>query len=102
MPVVKVIQYTTRKDAADENERLVADVFGALADTLPEGLRYATLRLDDGVTFVHVALLDDEAQNPLLTTPAFARFLEHLPSRLEVDPDTHDASIVGSYRLLDV
>jgi hypothetical protein len=100
MPTVKVIRYTTTKETAEENERLVADVYRALAESQPEGLRYATCRLDDGVTFLHVAVLDDEDENPLFRTPAFAAFQAELPTRLEEGPDTRDATIVGSYRMV--
>jgi hypothetical protein len=35
----KVIRYTTRPDWADENERLVGEVFAGLATDRPDGLR---------------------------------------------------------------
>ena len=64
MTTTKVVRYRTKPEHADENERLVRDVFAELAETDPDGLHYATFRLDDGVSFVHVAVLDGEV-NPL-------------------------------------
>jgi hypothetical protein len=62
-------------------------------------LRYATLQLDDGVSFVHVAELDAET-NPLNSSPAFADFQAKLGDRLADGPLPQDARVVGSYRLL--
>ena len=68
MTVTKVIRYKTRPESADENERLIRDVFPELAEQRPPGLHYAAFRLEDGVSFVHVAVIDG-ATNPLSTTP---------------------------------
>jgi hypothetical protein len=63
MSVTKVIRYTTKPECADENERLVRNVFAELSNGSGEELRYAVFRLDDGVSFVHVAVLEG-AENP--------------------------------------
>ena len=62
MTVVKVIRYTTKPEHADENERLIREVFDELQREGPTGLRYAAVRLEDGVTFLHVAELDGAGQ----------------------------------------
>ena len=91
-----VVRYQTRPEAADENARLVADVYAALAEAAPEGFRYTTYRLADGVSFVHVADYTDEG-NPLATLPAFARFQQDIASRVVDGPTPSAATIVGSY-----
>jgi hypothetical protein len=101
MSVVKIVRYATTPEAADENARLVRDVYAELAQTRPGGLRYATFRLDDGVTFVHLAVLEAE-ENPLSSTAAFARFQADIGQRLVAGPDARDATVVGSYRFDDV
>jgi hypothetical protein len=98
MMVTKVIRYTTTPEAADENERLVRAVFAELAETKPDGLHYATFRLDDGVSFVHVAQHDDE-QNPLTSSSAFAQFQSGIRDRVVAGPVPADATVIGSYRL---
>ena len=60
MTTMKVIRYRTKPEQGDENERLIREVFAELAQEGPEGLDYAAFRFDDGVSFVHVAVLDDE------------------------------------------
>jgi hypothetical protein len=99
MTVTKVVRYRTTPETADENARLVAAVFAELNEQRPDGLRYSTFRLDDGVSFVHVAVLDGEV-NPLSTSPAFAEFQSGLKDRCVDGPVPADAAVVGSYRLL--
>jgi hypothetical protein len=96
MTVTKVIRYRTKPEAADENERLIREVFAELALKNPEGLRYAAFRLDDGVSFVHVAVHDDE--NPLNASAAFAEFQSGIKDRCVEGPIPADATVIGSYR----
>ena len=81
-----VVRYRVRPDRVEENERLVRAVYEELAAVQPEGLRYATVKLDDGVTFVHVAV--HETENPLpglaphaSKSPASRRSVRHLSTR---------------------
>jgi hypothetical protein len=91
-----VVRYRTRPEAAEENVRLVEAVFASLAELSPPGFRYATYRLADGVTFVHIAHLSG-ADNPLLTLPAFAEFQREQRQRCVEQPAPSDATVVGSY-----
>ena len=52
---VVVVRYQCKPDRADENQALVEKVFAELDANAPAGLRYASFRLADGVSFVHVA-----------------------------------------------
>jgi hypothetical protein len=95
---VTVVRYTTRPDRADENQTLVEKVFGELAEQRPDGLRYATFRLEDGVTFVHVAEVSTaDGANPLAATTAFGAFQEEIGDRCEDGPLVMGAQVVGSY-----
>ena len=95
----KVIRYRTKPESADENERLVRGVFFELAEQAPAGLRYATFRLDDGVSFVHVAVLEGE-DNPLSMSPGFAEFQSGIKDRCAEGPIPSDATVIGNYGLL--
>jgi hypothetical protein len=99
MPVTKVIRYTTNPESADENERLIREVFAELAEQEPQGLHYAAFRLDDGVSFLHVAVIDGEA-NPLSASAAFGKFQSGIQDRCAEGPAPADAAIIGSYRLM--
>jgi hypothetical protein len=61
-----VVRYRTTPDRAEENVALIEKVFAELDASRPEGLRYASFRLGDGVSFVHVAEVDTaDGTNPL-------------------------------------
>jgi hypothetical protein len=95
---VTVVRYTTKPDRAEENQGLVERVFGELDANAPAGIRYATFRLDDGVSFVHVASVEtDDGANPLSSTPAFAAFLDGIGDRCDEAPLASEATVVGSY-----
>jgi hypothetical protein len=91
-----IVRYRTRTDAADENARLIGEVFASLAETTPDGLTYTAYRLADGATFVHVAQLDG-TENPLASVPAFAEFQRNLTDRCVEAPAPSEATIIGSY-----
>jgi hypothetical protein len=95
MPHV-MVRYRVRPDRVAENEELVRAVFDELAATQPDGLRYATFRLSDGVTFVHVA--EHTEDNPLREVAAFRRFQEGIRERCDDPPVVVDMDEVGSYR----
>jgi vancomycin resistance protein YoaR len=92
-----MVRYKVKPDRAAENEALVRAVYDELHRTTPAGLRYATFRQDDGVSFVHVAQTD-EGVNPLSDVAAFARFQDAIRERCEVAPVVTALHEVGSYR----
>jgi hypothetical protein len=94
-----VVRYRTRPDAAEENVRLIEQVFMALAAAAPVDFHYATYQLADGVSFVHVATLDAGADNPLATLAEFAEFQREIGQRVDEGPVPSDATMVGSYGL---
>jgi hypothetical protein len=56
-------------------------------------------RLEDGVSFVHVAVLDGE-ENPLSSSAAFGEFQSGIKDRCAEGPMPSDATVIGNYRLL--
>lgn len=95
-----VIRYRTKPESADENQLLIENVYAELGARDPGGVRYATLRLEDGVTFIHIFMTDSDASpNPLSTSAAFAEFQRELPKRCVEQPMAQAATVIGSYRL---
>jgi hypothetical protein len=94
-----VVRYRTKPDRAEENQKLIEAVYAELAASTPQGFRYVTFRLDDGVSFVHVALEEDDAGNPLPDTEAFQAFTENIGQRCDEPPVAKSGTIVGAYRL---
>jgi hypothetical protein len=96
-----MVRYRVKPDRVAENEALVRAVYEELRDTTPEGLRYATFRLPDGVSFVHFALeaISGDEPSRLSTVDAFRRFQENIADRLEEGPVVSPLEEIGSYRL---
>ena len=92
-----MVRYTTRADRAEENAGLIREVFQSLRAAAPAGLTYASYRLDDGVSFVHIASMDDAANNPLQALAAFKAFTAGVKDRCDVAPVTSVLHEVGSY-----
>jgi hypothetical protein len=91
-----VVRYTTRSDASDENEGLIKAVFAQLAVEKPDGMRYVAIRLDDGVSFVHVAVIDGD-DNPLTALSAFGEFVSAIDTRCTDGPSPVSGSVIGDY-----
>lgn len=95
-----IVRYRVGPDRVAENEQLVRQVYAALDELAPAGFTYATYRLADGVSFVHVASIDPTAgPNPLLGLPAFKAFTAEIGDRCDEPPQASDATIVASYGL---
>lgn len=94
-----IVRYTVKPDRVAENEQLVRDVYAELARTQPDGLRYATFKLPDGVSFVHLAVHGQD--NPLKWVAAFGRFQEGIRDRCDEQPVVTHLEEVGSYRLME-
>jgi len=94
-----MVRYKVKPDRVAENEQLVRAVYDELARTEPAGLRYATFRLDDGVSFVHLASSEtDDGHNPLSEVKAFGRFQEDIADRCEEGPVVTELRQIGSFR----
>lgn len=99
MSETTVVRYEVRPGAVEENQRLVEQVLAELADEDPGGLRYAAFQLADGVTFVHVAVVEGD-DNALSRSRAFAAFQQGIGDWVAEPPEPADATLIGSYRFL--
>jgi hypothetical protein len=94
-----MVRYRVKPERAQENEQLVRAVYEELARTAPPGLRYATFRLADGVSFVHVASSEtQDGTSPLPAVAAFQRFQEGIAERCEEPPLASELHEIGSFR----
>ncbi len=96
-----VVRYQVKPEFLAEHQRLARAVYEELAELAPPDFRYATMRLDDGVSFVHVASVEGDGPAPLPRLEAFQAFLAELDHRCEVPPVNTPAEVIGSYRLLE-
>ncbi|MDB4996221.1 MAG: hypothetical protein JWM74_3653 [Myxococcaceae bacterium] len=95
-----MIRYKTSEAQAGANEALVRAVFDELRTVAPEGLRYASYRLADGVTFVHLVTHASAGANALTALPAFKAFQKELKERCVESPLVTELLAVDSYGLV--
>jgi len=93
-----MIRYKVKPDRVDENESYVRNVFAELKRVHPVGIRYATFKLEDGVSFMHVVSVETEdGSNPLREIGAFKDFTAAIQDRCEEQAVTVQLQEVGSY-----
>ena len=97
MPTI-MVRYKVKPGRTQENQELIERVFADLKRTNPAGLGYASFKLDDGVSFMHIARLTDTKDNPLTKLAAFQAFLEKHDERCEEAAVATPVTEVGSYR----
>jgi hypothetical protein len=97
-----MVSYTLKPDRVAENERLARAVYESLGEIRPAGLRYATFRLADGVSFVHLVAHDEaNGANALTSLPAFQAFAAGVKDRCVVPPVRVELTEIGSYGFFD-
>jgi len=95
-----MVRYKVKADKVSENEALIKKVFEELQRTTPAGFRYASFKLEDGISFIHVASIETaNGENPLPKMAAFKAFTERIKERCDEPPVAVDVTAVGSYRL---
>jgi hypothetical protein len=93
-----MVRYRVKPERVEEHEGLVRAVFAALAETAVSGIRYAAYREPDGVSFVHLALVEGQA-NPLQAIEAFRAFTAKIAERCDAPPVTVDLEEIGAHGL---
>ena len=97
-----MVRYKVRPEQAAENERLAAAVYDALRAARPSGLRYATFRLEDGVSFVHIVAHEEaDGSNALTSLPAFKAFSAGVKERCVEPPVRVELTGIGAYGFFD-
>jgi hypothetical protein len=95
-----MVRYKLKADRVEENKQLVKAVFEELNKNKPEGLRYASFGLPDGVSFIHIASVETEdGKNPLSMTETFPLFTKDIKERCEEPPVALDLTEIGTYNL---
>ncbi|HLV98957.1 MAG TPA: hypothetical protein VKT82_09795 [Ktedonobacterales bacterium] len=95
---VRMVRAKVKADHVTEVEAAVKSVFAALHEAQPQGIRYTSCRLPDGVTYVVLLEVDDGVDNPLPALPEFQAFQESLKNGVAEPPTAEQVTVVGSYR----
>jgi hypothetical protein len=93
-----LVRYKAKPEAAQENKRLIEQVFAELRTKSPQGVRYLVLKLPDG-SFIHFSITEDGAA-PLPSLEAFRAFQSGIKERCMEQPEANEPTIVGNYRML--
>ncbi len=94
-----MVRYRVKPERADENVALIQAVYAELATARPEGLHYATFRLADGVSFMHVVVETDQPGRILGEIEAFKAFTADIDRRCDEPPVATEITLVGSYQV---
>ena len=93
-----VVSYQVKPEAVAEHVRLIEAVFEQLHAERPGHVEYKVVRLDDGVSFVHVSTADTpDGSNPLPQMSSFRAFGRDSGERVATAPVPTAADIIGSY-----
>ncbi len=92
-----IVRYKVKPDKVEENEQLVKEVYKQLHQEKPDGLSYATFKLEDGLTFIHVAVYIGEGKAPLPGFQAFKNFTANVKDRCDEPPVVNQVTEIGSY-----
>src|SRR5215208_4433177 len=92
-----MVRYKVRPDRADENVALVEAVYAQLTREQPEGIHYATFRLPDGVSFMHIVIESAQPGSILGKLEAFQAFSGDIASRCDEPPVVTEITLVGAY-----
>jgi hypothetical protein len=96
---VLMVRSKVKPESVADVEAAIEKVFAAIGEAKPAGVRYASSRLGDGVTFVALLQLADGIDNPLPAIPAFIEFQEHLKQWTDGPPTVEQLTVVGSFGL---
>jgi hypothetical protein len=93
-----MVRYRIKAGEVAQNEALIAAVFKELDWDKPAGLQYKVFKMADGLSFMHVAIVDDtRIVHPLLQLPAFKEFIADVRDRCDEQPVTTQMTMLGSY-----
>jgi hypothetical protein len=96
---VLMVRAKLKEENVADAQAAVEKVIQALEQTQPEGVRYATCLLSDGVTFVALVKLEDDGSHPLAELPAYAEMVENVKQWYDGPPAVDRMTVIGSYGL---
>ncbi|WP_330306368.1 MULTISPECIES: hypothetical protein [unclassified Streptomyces] len=94
---VLMVRSTAKPEFVGELEEALKKMFTAIERERPAGVRYASYRLPDGVTYVAQLELADGVENPLPAIAEFREFQAGLKDWLAGPPSAEQFEIRGAY-----
>jgi hypothetical protein len=98
---IVMVRYRVKTDRLDEHIEFISKVFEQLEAERPPDLQYASFKQPDGVSFVHLSIVNTADPNdPLTTLSAFKDFVHQISDRCDEPPLAVSLTEVGSYNVL--
>ena len=86
MKIVRV-QYTVKQEYADKNRNNISKVMNDLREINNPGIKYSSFVLEDGKTFMHFAVFENEEANKTLNNlESFKQFQAELKASGPLSP----------------
>jgi hypothetical protein len=98
---LQIVRFTTHPEQVAAVESAITELFGAVGDARPSGIRYLATRHPDRPQFELLLHLADGADNPLPGIPRAARFRQQMTNWAPTAPAPESAIVLGRYRILD-
>ena len=95
-----IVTYTVKPGREEENASLVRAVFEELAQTRPDGLRYAVFHLPDSRQFIHL-YTDEGSQTGLQGLNSFKAFVAGAEDRHEQPATVTQPELIGDYHTVN-
>jgi hypothetical protein len=93
-----MVRYTVKPGREHENAALVRAVFDELAQTQPDGFRYAVFQLPDTRQFLHLYTDEGATSGALQQLPSFQAFVAAAEDRHEQPATFTTPELIGDYR----
>ena len=95
-----IVTYTVKPGSEEDNAALVRAVFDELAQTRPEGLRYAVFYLPDSRQFTHL-YTDEGSTSGVQGLASFQAFIAGAKENHEQPATSTQPELIGDYRTFD-
>lgn len=96
---VLMAQAKIKADSVTDVQAATKKMFAAIDAAQPEGIRYASVLLPDGETFVALLQVDDGVENPIPGLPEFRELQERVEGSRAEPASVQPLQVIGSYRL---
>lgn len=94
------IQYKIKPRQVSYVEALIKKVFDELRTASPGKISYSAQKSEDGQTFIHTYIADENIKNPIVSLPSFKELQEFIKFNHAERPVSIELSDVDSYNSL--
>ena len=96
---VLMAQAKIKAESVADVQAATKKTFAAINAAQPEGIRYASVLLPDGESFVALLQVDDGVENPIPGFPEFRELQERVEGSRVEPASVQPLAVIGSYRL---